>query len=147
MTYATPNHNGCTIAPHETQWPAFDHNGNYCGEIHRIAAWAVPAGIHNQLGLPSYADHVDLYLTSEGHWAPTLEIAEHLLASTPSPQSFTVKGSTLSIFVLPQWTEDNGNPNRDEDYRVFRTAAGGCWDAESLYVSRRSSLVGLAEVF
>ena len=143
MTYATPNHFSCNHTPHETQWPAFDSNGNYCGHINRIAAWAVPAGIHNQLGLPSY---VDLYLTSEGHWAPTLEIAEHLLASTPSPRSFTVKGSTISLFVPPQWAEDNGNPNAYEDYRVFRTAAGG-WDAESLYVSRRSISVGLAEVF
>ena len=146
MTYtpSIPDHNGCTIAPHENQWPAFDSNNEYCGNINRIAAWQVPEAAYKPLNLPN---HLDLYLTSEGHWAPTLEIAEHLLASTPSPQSFTVKGSTISLFVPPQWAEENGNPNRDEDYRVFRTAAGGCWDAESFYVSRRSSSVGLAEVF
>jgi hypothetical protein len=134
MTYTTknpaasniPNHNGCNLSTkEETQWPAFDQNNEYCGEIHRIAAWAVPARVHKSLGLP---DNLDLYLTSNGHWVPTREIAEHFI-NMPPAQSLIVKGATLSFFVPPQWAEENGNPSTHDDYRVFRTAAGG-WDAE-----------------
>jgi hypothetical protein len=123
---STPNHNGCTIDRPVTQWPAFDNNHEYCGEIRRIDPWAVPGAVYESLNLP---DNLDLFLTSEGHWAPTLEIAEHLLINTEAPAEFIVSGATLSLFVPPQWAEENGNPNAYDDYRVFRTAAGG-WDAE-----------------
>jgi hypothetical protein len=136
----TPNHNGCTIDRPVTQWPAFDQNNEYCGEIRIIRAWQVPASVHKSLGLP---DRTDLYLTSEGHWAPTLEIAEHLLANTPPAQLLIVKGATLSFFVPPQWAEDNGNPSTHDDYRVFRTAAGG-WDAEEAWARQ---LVGAGNEF
>jgi hypothetical protein len=146
MTYTinTPNHFGCNPTKEVSDFPVFNQNNEYCGHIHRIAAWQVPQSVYQQLGLP---DNLDLYITSEGHWAPTLENAEHRLVNTPAAQSLIVKGATLSFFVPPQWAEDNGNPSAYDDYRVFRTAAGG-WDAEGIYVSRRPvSLVGLAEVF
>ena len=123
--FGTPNHNGCTIARPVTQWPAFDSN-KYCGEVRRIIAWTVPKSAYEALKLP---DNLDLFLTSEGHWAKTFEHAEHLLANTEPPKEFIVKGNTLSLFVPPQWAEENGNPSAYDDYRVFRTAAGG-WDAE-----------------
>jgi hypothetical protein len=146
MTYTTknpaasniPNHNGCNLSTREeTQWPAFKDQ-EYCGEIRIIRAWQVPARVHKSLGLP---DRTDLYLTSEGHWAPTREIAEHLVANTPPAQLLIVKGATLSFFVPPQWAEDNGNPSTYDDYRVFRTAAGG-WDAEEAWARQ---LVGAGE--
>ncbi len=122
---STPNHNGCTIDRPVTQWPAFDQNHEYCGEIHRIAAWAVPNAVYEAWGLQ---DNLDLYLTTEGHWAPTLEIAEHLLASTPPPKSFKVKGSTLRFFFPSEWLK-NKKPSINEDYRVFRDFANE-WTAE-----------------
>jgi hypothetical protein len=148
MTYTinTADYNGCNPTKEVNDFPVFTQSNppEYCGYIHRIAAWQVPQSVHQQLGL---RDNLDLYITSKGHWAPTLENAEHGLVNTPPAQSFICKGATLSFFVPPQWAEDNGNPNAHDDYRVFRTAAGG-WDAEGIYVSRRPvSLVGLAEVF
>ena len=130
MTYTlnTANHNGCTIDRPVTQWPTFDSNGEYRGHIHRIAAWAVPKAVHKSLKLQ---DNLDLFLTTEGHWAPTLEIAEHLLINTEPAKEFIVKGSTLSLFVAPQWAEENGSPNTHSDYRVFRMP-GSYWDADEV---------------
>jgi hypothetical protein len=128
MTHAIniPIHFGCNPTREETQWPAFDQNQEYCGHTHRIAAWAVSPGVHAELGV---SDYTDLYLTSEGHWATTLEIAEHLLVNKPTPKSFTCKGATLNLFVPAQWAEENGNPNPNGYYRVFKTASG-YWDAD-----------------
>jgi hypothetical protein len=135
MTYTinTPNHFGCNMTKEVSDFPVFDQNQEYCGQIHRIAAWQVPQSVYQQLGLP---DNLDLYITSEGHWAPTIEIAEHVLVNTPRARSFKVKGATLSFFVPAQWAEDNGNPSTHDDYRVFRTAAGG-WDAEEAWARQR----------
>jgi hypothetical protein len=144
MTHAIniPNNLSCNTAPHETQWPVFTQSNppEYCGEIHVIRAWQVPQSVHQRLGLPG---NIDLYITSEGHWAPTLEIAEHLLVNTPPAQSFTCKGATLSLFLCPQWAEDNGNPNAYDDYRVFLTVAG-VWDAEEVWAR---AMVGAGQEF
>ena len=77
MTYTIANHNSSTFSKEETEYPAFDRNGEYCGQIYKVAAWAVPSGIHAEMELPS---HLDLYMTNVGQWAPTFEIAEHYLA-------------------------------------------------------------------
>jgi hypothetical protein len=144
MTHAIniPNNLSCNIATYETQWPVFTQSNppEYCGEIHRIAAWQVPPSVHKEFGLP---DRTDMYLTDSGHWAPTLEIAEHCLVNTPRARSFKVKGATLGFFVPPQWAEENGNPSTHDDYRVFRTAAGG-WDAEEFWARQ---LVGAGNEF
>jgi hypothetical protein len=144
MTYAinTPNHFGCNMTKEVCDFPVFTQSNppEYCGEIHRIDAWQVPLSVHKEFGLP---DRTDLYITSEGHWAPTLENAEHRLVNTPAAQSFICKGATLSFFVPSQWAEENGNPNAHDDYRVFRTAAGG-WDAEGI---RERRLVGAGNEF
>jgi hypothetical protein len=142
MTYTTknpaasniPNHNGCNFSTREeTKWPAFDQNNEYCGEIRMIRAWQVPASVHKSLGLRG---NLDLYVTSEGHWASTREIAEHLLANTPPAQSLIVKGATLSFFVPPQWAEGNGGSTKAYgDCQVFRTATGG-WDAQPIRVDQ-----------
>jgi hypothetical protein len=126
QTLNIANHNGCNFSTtEETEWPAFDNNQEYCGQIYLTRAWAVPSGIHEELGL---RNHVDLYLTSVGQWAPALEIAEHLLC-TQSPLEFRVKGASLGLFISGEWAEDNGSPNVYSDYQVFKHSAG-YWDAE-----------------
>jgi hypothetical protein len=82
MTYAIANHHGSHFQTEQTQWSVFDEHQEYCGHVFQISAWAVPAGIHAGFSLPN---HIDLYITSEGQWAQTLEIAEHLLSSDPEP--------------------------------------------------------------
>jgi hypothetical protein len=72
-----------------------------------------------------------LYITSEGQWAQTFEIAEHLLTTSPKPTEFVVKGALLALFIPGEWAIDNGNPNTYSDYRVFLTTAG-YWDAEEI---------------
>jgi hypothetical protein len=136
MTHAIniPNNLSCNIAAYETQWPVFTQSNppEYCGHIHRIAAWVVPTSVHQQLGLP---DNLDLYLTDKGHWAPTLEIAEHFII-TDCPLEFICKGSTLSFFVPAQWAEGNGGSTKAYgDCRVFRTADGS-WDARPIRVDQ-----------
>jgi hypothetical protein len=128
MTYTIPNHHGYHFAKEATEWPVFDQKQEYCGQIWSIAAWAVPAGIHENLGLP---DHIDLYLTSAGQWAPTLEQAEHYLVNTEAPTEFRVKGASLGLFVCGKWAIDNGSPDTYGDYRVFKCSAG-YWDAEEI---------------
>jgi hypothetical protein len=139
-TINTADYNSCNPTKEVNDFPVFNQNQEYCGHIHRIAAWQVPQSVHKEFGLP---DRTDLYLTNEGHWAPTLEIAEHRLFNTPPAQSFKVKGATLGFFLPPQWAEENGNPNAYDDYRVFRTAAGG-WDAEEFWARQ---LVGAGNEF
>jgi hypothetical protein len=127
QTLNIANHNGCNFSTtEETEWPAFDDRQEYCGQIHLIRTWAIPTGIHDELGLPS---HIDLYLTSKGQWAATLEHAEHYLSRTEPPTEFKVKGASLGLFICGQWAEDNGSPNVYSDYQVFKHSAG-YWDAE-----------------
>jgi hypothetical protein len=101
----------------------FNNSQEYCGQIQLIAAWSVPAKVYQDLELPS---HLDLYLSSEGHWAPALEIAEHYLSNTKPPIEFLVKGSTLSFFADLQWV-----PNAQGNYRVYRRLDGG-FDVEEI---------------
>jgi hypothetical protein len=131
MTYtiSIADHNGSNFAPtEETEWPAFNDRQEYCGQIYCQSAWAVPAGIHEEMELPS---HLPLYLTSVGQWAPTFEIAEHYIAHTEPPTEFVVKGASLSLFVPGGWAEDNGSPNTYSDYRVYQRSPG-FWDAEEI---------------
>jgi hypothetical protein len=140
MTYTIPDHHGSNLTREETDWPAFNDRQEYCGQIHRIVAWAVPNGIHQNMDLPK---HVDLYLTSAGQWAPTLEHAEHYLSRTEPPTEFKVKGASLGLFVSGEWAEDNGSPNTYSDYLVFKRSPG-FWDAEEI---EEPVLVGAFEEF
>jgi hypothetical protein len=135
------NHNGCNFTREETEWSVYDQNQDHCGLIYRVAAWAVPTVIHQRLELPN---HIDLYITSKGHWASTLEHAEHHLLHTEPPQEFMVKGASLTLFVPSQWADDNGTPNTYSDYRVFQHSAG-FWDAEE--VEEPPVLIGAYEEF
>jgi hypothetical protein len=128
MTYAIniADHHGSHLTREETEWPAFNDRQEYCGQIYLIAAWAVPNEIHKQLGL---RNHNDLYLTSNGQWAATLEHAEHYLSRTEPPTEFRVKGASLGLFLPGQWADENGSPNVYSDYQVFKHSAG-YWDAE-----------------
>ncbi len=128
MTYCIPNHHGSHFEIEETQWAVFDKEQEFCGHVFQIAAWAVPDGIHAGFNLPS---HIDLYISSDGQWAQTLELAEHLLTTEPAPCEFVVKGALLALFIPSEWASDNGNPNTYSDYRVFLTTAGN-WDAEEI---------------
>lgn len=122
MAYTIADHRSCTLTREETQSPVF--NGQeYCGHVHFVAAWAVPDRIHKQLGL---RNHVDLYLTSEGHWAAALEIAEHLLSTQSPPTEFFVKGASLGLFIPKEWPE---SINIYSDYRVYQHSPG-FWTAE-----------------
>ena len=125
MTYTTANHHGSNLAKEQTQWSVFDEHQEYCGHVFRIAAWAIPGGIHAGFSLPN---HIDLYITSDGQWAPTLEIAEHLLTTESAPTEFVVKGALLALFIPAEWAEGNGNPNTYSDYHVFRDSTG-YWNA------------------
>jgi hypothetical protein len=128
MTYtiSIADHHGSNLTREETEWPAFNARQEYCGQIYLTRAWAVPNEIHKQLGLPN---HNDLYLTSAGQWAATLEHAEHYLSRTEPPTEFRVKGASLGLFLPGEWAEANGSPNAYSDYQVFKHSAG-YWDAE-----------------
>jgi hypothetical protein len=128
MTYCIPNHHGSHFETEETQWAVFDKEQEFCGHVFQIAAWAVPDGIHAGFNLPS---HIDLYITTDGQWAQTLELAEHLLTTSPAPTEFIVKGALLALFIPAEWAIDNGNPNTYSNYRVFLESAG-YWDAEEI---------------
>jgi hypothetical protein len=125
MTYCIANHHCANLTREETQWSVFDQNQEYCGHVFCIASWAIPKGIHEGFSLPT---HIDLYITSDGQWAPTLELAEHLLTTESAPTEFSVKGALLALFIPGEWAIDNGSPNTYSDYRVFYTPAG-YWDA------------------
>jgi hypothetical protein len=128
MTYATANHHCAHLTREEIQWAVFDEEQEYRGHVFRIASWAIPGGIHAQFELPN---HLDLYITSDGQWAPTLELAEHLLTTESAPTEFIVKGALLALFIPGEWAIDNGSPNIYSDYRVFYDPAG-YWDAEEI---------------
>ena len=126
--YAIADHNGSHLTTEEAVWPVFNDRQEYCGQIYLTAAWAVPQGIYEQLGL---LNHVDLFITSVGHWATTLEYAEHYLVHTEPPAEFIVKGASLGFFIPSAWAEDHGSPKTYRDYRVFKNSEG-CWDAERI---------------
>jgi hypothetical protein len=128
MTYSTANHHCANLTREETQWAVFDKHQEYRGHVFRIAAWAIPSSIHTGFSLPN---HIDLYITSDGQWAQTLELAEHLLTTEPAPCEFVVKGALLALFIPAEWAIDNGNPNTYSDYRVFLEPAG-YWNAEEI---------------
>lgn len=121
MTYATANHHCAHLTREETQWAVFDRDQEFCGHVFRIASWAIPGGIHAGFELPN---HLDLYITSDGQWAPTLELAEHLLTTESAPfgsaqgkpTEFIVKGALLALFIQSEWAIDNGSPNTYSDY-------------------------------
>jgi hypothetical protein len=117
QTLNIANHNGCNFTKEEIQWPVFNQNQEFCGQIHKIAAHSVPQRVYRDLELPS---HLDLYLSSEGHWAATLEHAEHYLSATKPPIEFLVKGSCLNLFAALQWV-----PNAQSNYRVYRRLDDG----------------------
>lgn len=73
MTYTIANRHNASYGQEQVRWtvPA--------GTITKIAGWAVPDGIHFDLGLPT---HCDAYLTPSGLWAVTLEDAI-ALSETP----------------------------------------------------------------
>jgi hypothetical protein len=125
MTQSIANHHCAHLTREETQWAVFDQNQEYRGHVFCIAAWAIPSGIHAQFNLPN---HIDLYITSEGQWAQTLEIAEHLLTTESAPAEFVVKGALLALFIPGEWAIDHGDPNPYSDYQIFRNAAG-YWNA------------------
>jgi hypothetical protein len=127
--YPVADHRGYHFATkEETEWPAFNDRQEYCGQIRRISSWAVPAKIYLDLRLPN--NHIDMYLTPEGHWASTLEHAEHL-SRTKAPAEFFVRGAILGLFVPGEWAEENGTPNTYGDYRVYQRSLEG-WDAEEV---------------
>jgi hypothetical protein len=138
--YPVADHRGHHFTREQTEWPAFNNRQEYCGQIWLTCSWAVPEKVYESLRLPN---HLDLYLTSEGHWAPTLEHAEHYLTRTEPPQEFLVKGASLGLFVPGEWAEENGTPDAHTDYRVYRRSPEG-WDAEEVEEPR--VLVG-AEYF
>jgi hypothetical protein len=133
MTYATANYHCAHLTREETQWAVFDNTQEFRGHVFKISAWAVPADIHAQFNLPN---HIDLYITSEGQWAQTLEIAEHLLttelapfdSAQGKPAEFVVKGALLALFIPGEWAIDNGDPNPYSDYQICRDFAG-YWNA------------------
>jgi hypothetical protein len=128
MTYATANHHGSHFTREKTQWAVFDQTQEYRGHVFQISAWAIPSGIHAQFNLPN---HIDLYITSEGQWAQTLEIAEHLLTTELAPTEFIVKGALLALFIPGEWAIDRGDLNTYSDYQIFRDAAG-YWNAAEI---------------
>jgi hypothetical protein len=127
MTYTIADHHGSTLTREETEWPVFTDRQEYCGQIYLTRAWAVPDGIHEELGLPK---HIDLFLTTNGQWAATLEHAEHYLTRTEPPTEFRVKGASLGLFIPGEWAESNGI-NTYADYRVYQRSPG-FWDAEEI---------------
>lgn len=120
MKYTIANHYCSNFAPREqTDRPVFNDQRKFCGKIWLTCSWAVPAKVYESLGLPN---HIDLYLTSEGHWASTFEMAEHYLLETTSPTEFLAKGAVLIHFA-------SGKFNAHADYLVSRNDMGG-WEVK-----------------
>jgi hypothetical protein len=79
MTHAIniPNSNGCNLFPREeTQWPVFDRNNEYYGQIYKVCAWTIPNGTHKRLGLSN--NQLSLFKTPAGQYAKDLCTAEKL---------------------------------------------------------------------
>jgi hypothetical protein len=130
QTINIPNHHGCTLTREQSQWQIFDEARKDWVWINRIAGWAVPSAVRERLGLANRKD-IDIYLTSAGQWATTLEHAEHYLLRTEPPTEFLSTGATLGYFFPDKWFEENGTPNTYGEYRVFKLPSGR-WDAEEI---------------
>jgi hypothetical protein len=112
----------------ESRWAVlFSNNGKlrHIGQVNKIAAPQVPDRYHQTL---SSSRSNPLFLTSEGHWARTLEEAADLLATSEACQEFVVTGGLLDLFPLPR---NEGFVKRWGDYRVFRDS-NGYWSAEEI---------------
>jgi hypothetical protein len=117
----------------ETHWLIVDRQ-ECCGRIFPIESASVPAGFHQAFGLPR---HLTLYLTSNGQWAPTPELAKEIFLSEPVPEAFIITGRLLPLFISGEFIfEGFGRLNLDAYYRVFRTHYRHdnriSWDAEIL---------------
>jgi hypothetical protein len=130
QTINIPDHHGCNLTREQTNWPVFDDHQEYRGHITFIQSTAIPKKVYEQLKLGDRTD-IGLFLTPAGQWATTLEYAEHLLVNTEPPIEFLSKGATLGFFLPPQWSEENGTPNKYADYRVYQRSPGH-WDAEEI---------------
>jgi hypothetical protein len=139
--YPVADHRGYHFGQEITEWPVFNDRQEYCGQINLFDSSTVPARVHRDLGCHN---QINLYLTSKGHWATTLEYAEYHLTCTEPPQEFFVRGAILGLFVPENWAEENGTPGTYTDYRVFRRA--GYWDAEEVEEAP-SVLAGAADYF
>jgi hypothetical protein len=77
MTYAIPNHFGCNLSTREEiEWPVFNSNQEYYGQIYKVCAWTTPRGTHQRLGLTN--DQLSLFKTPGGQYAEDLKGAEEL---------------------------------------------------------------------
>jgi hypothetical protein len=113
----------------ESRWAVFapdDHGKlSHIGQVNKILAPQVPDRCHEALSSPRSNQ---LFLTSEGHWARTLEDAADLLATLEPCHEFIVTGALLDLFQLPR-NERCVKPW--SDYRVFR-GSDGYWSAEEI---------------
>jgi hypothetical protein len=112
----------------ESRWAVFSSNNgklSYIGQVNKIAAPQVPDRYHQTL---SSSRSNPLFLTSEGHWAKTLEEAANSLATSEACQEFVVTGGLLDLFPLAR---NESQVKRWNDYRVFKYS-NGCWNAEEI---------------
>jgi hypothetical protein len=112
----------------ESRWAVLtSSNGklSHIGQVNKIIAAKVPDRCHEILSSPRSNA---LFLTSEGHWAKTLEAAADLLANSESLKEFIATGGLLGLFQLPR---DEDCSKHWSDYRVFRDF-DGCWSAEEI---------------
>jgi hypothetical protein len=112
----------------ESRWAVFSSNNgklSHIGQVNKIAAPQVPDRCHQTL---SSSRSNPLFLTSEGHWARTLEDAADLLVTSEACQEFVVTGGLLDLFPLPR---NEGCAKRWSDYRVFKDS-DGYWSAEEI---------------
>jgi hypothetical protein len=112
----------------ESRWAVFTNNNSklsHIGQVNKIAAPQVPDRCHETL---SSSRSNSLFLTSEGHWATTLEAAVDLLVTSEVCQEFVVTGGLLDLFPLPR---NEGCVKRWGDYRVFKDS-DGYWNAEEI---------------
>jgi hypothetical protein len=112
----------------QDRWAVFLSNSgklSHIGQVNKIAAPQVPDRCHQTL---SSSRSNPLFLTSEGHWAKTLEEAADLLVTSEVCQEFVVTGGLLDLFPLPR---DESQVKRWGDYRVFRDS-NGYWSAEEI---------------
>jgi hypothetical protein len=118
MTYAIANHQLANLDQEETIWDFPE------GRIAKICGWSIPKRVLVQLQLKN--SH-DAYLSNNGYWSADMKTALERILLAPAAE-IEIKGNCLSMFVPPEWAEDNGNPNSKEIYRVWRNQSS--WDAE-----------------
>jgi hypothetical protein len=115
----------------ESRWAVLANNScklSHIGQVNKIAAPQVPDRCHQTL---SSSRSNPLFLTSNGHWAKTLESAADLLATSEACQEFVVTGALLDLFQSPK---KEGCSKPWSDYRVYRDS-DGYWNAEEISVS------------